>query len=132
MAWTVFGALTTPTLPQLDANFAILTALGPISCTIGGTAGALVLTPINTASPIAAYQQNMPFVGIAAHNNTFTATASVTGIVGTLPIYKDTVSGPVQLSGAGPEIVTGNIILLWFDQALNSNAGGFHLWSQHW
>ena len=33
MTWTTFAALTNPTLPELDANFGILSLLTPIPAT---------------------------------------------------------------------------------------------------
>ena len=124
MAWTTFSNLTQATTVQLDNNLAILTALASITCTVTGT-NSLTLTPVNAAAPIAAYQQMMEFYGIAAATNTGATTVSVVGIAGSFNVYKDTSSGPVLLTGG--EIVQNCEFSLVFDQALNSNAGGFHL-----
>lgn len=123
MAWTTFAALTNPTLPELDANFSTLTYLAPVTCTILGT-NTLTLTAINAGTPIAGYQQNMQLTGIAAATNTTTVVAAL-GALPLLPVYMDTLSGPVALTGG--EIVQNCPLTLFYDQALNSNAGGFHL-----
>src|SRR5215469_12023480 len=124
MACTTFANLTQATTTQLDGNLAILTALAPIACSVTGTNG-LTLTPINAGAAVNAYQQNMQFTGVAAATNTGAVTATVVGIAGALPVYKDGTAGPVPLAGA--EIVANCAFTLLFDQALNSNAGGFHL-----
>jgi len=127
MAWTTFANLTTATTPQLDGNFAILTALAPIQCTVTGSTNALTLTPVNAATPLNTYQTGMQFTGVAIATNTGAATAGVVGFSGTFNIYKDTSGGPVALTGS--EIINLCQFTLSYDQALNSNAGGFHLLS---
>jgi hypothetical protein len=67
----------------------------------------------------------MLFTGIAAATNTSAVTAQVSGISGTPNVYKDTISGPVLLSGG--EIIGLCAFGLFYDQALNAGAGGFHL-----
>lgn len=124
MTWTTFAALTAPTLPELDANLAILSTLTPIPCSVVGT-NSLTLTSTAGAAAISAYANYMTFVGIAANTNNGAVTAAVTGITGTLNVYKDTLSGPVVLTGG--EIVQNTLFILRYDAALNSNAGGFHL-----
>lgn len=118
--------LTNP-LQALDVNFTTFGALVPIPCGISGT-NTLVLTQ-NAAGlvptpTIQGYSTDMLFVGIAASTNTGSTTATV-GSTGTLNVYKDTIAGPVLLSGG--EIVANNAISLRYDAALNSGAGGFHL-----
>jgi hypothetical protein len=126
---TQFENNTQNSLVALDNNFTTFGALVPIPCAIAGT-NALTLTQnaagIVPTPTISAYTTNMLFTGIAASTNTGTATATV-GSVGALNIYKDTVGGPVLLSGG--EIVANNAISLRYDAALNSGAGGFHLTS---
>jgi len=118
--------LTNP-LSALDNNFTTFGALVPIPCSVAGTntltltqnAAGLVPTPT-----IAAYSSNMLFTGVAAATNTGAVTANV-GSVGALPVYKDTQSGPVALTGN--EIIAGCAFSLFYDAALNSGNGGFHL-----
>lgn len=123
MTWTTFAALTAPTLPELDGNFNILSALANISVSIAGT-NTLALTNTNTAGSITAYQQNMRFVGVASATNTGAVTAAF-GSLAALNVYIDSQSGPVALSGG--EIVQNCDVILTYDAALNSGAGGFHL-----
>ena len=127
MTWTTFANLTGPTLPELDANFNILSGLVPIPCIVSGT-NTLVLTSAAGAGTIAAYGQNMVFNGIAAATNTGAATAQA--IIGSttlsaLSIFKDAQNGPIAL--AGSEIVANCAFSLRYDSALNASAGGFHL-----
>jgi hypothetical protein len=116
-------------LSALDNNITTLSAAAPISCAIAGT-NALTLTPnaagLVPSSTLTAYTQNMLFSGVAAGTNTTTTTAAA-GALPALNVYKDSLLGPVLLSGT--EIVIGNAISLRYDAALNSGAGGFHLTS---
>jgi hypothetical protein len=121
--WTTFAALTNPTLPELDANFNILSGLTSIPCTVAGT-NTLTLTNIANSGSIAAYANYMRFSGIAANNNTGATTAKF-GSLAALSVYKDTPAGPVAL--AGNEIVVNNEFTLIYDLALNGGVGGFHL-----
>jgi hypothetical protein len=123
MTWTTFANLTSPTLPELDANFNILSGLAPIPCTIAGT-NALTLTNIASAGAVTAYANYMRFTGIAANTNSGSATAAF-GTLAALNIYKDTPSGPALL--VGNEIVQNNQVTLIYDSALNASVGGFHL-----
>ena len=126
MTWTTFGALTNPTLPELDANLAVLSMLNPIPVTVAGT-NALTLTSTAGATAISAYQNYMTFIGIAANTNNTGVTAAVVGIQSGafLNIYKDSLSGPVLLTGG--ELVQSCAFTLRYDSTLNANAGGFHL-----
>lgn len=116
-------------LVALDSDFTTFGALVQIPCAIAGTnaltftqnAAGLVPTPT-----ISAYTTNMLFSGVAASTNTGAVTATV-GSTGSLPVYKDSPSGPVALTGG--EIVALNAITLRYDAALNSGGGGFHLTS---
>ena len=118
-----FAALTSAVMADLDENFSALGALTPIPCTVAGT-NSLTFTPATNTPTIAAYQNYMPFSGIAANSNTGATTAAIGGLAA-LSIYKDTASGPAVL--AGGEIVAGNVIYLLYDSALASGVGGFHL-----
>lgn len=118
--------LTNP-LAALDNNFTTFGALVPIPCTVAGT-NALTLTQ-NSAGlvptpTISVYSTNMLFTAIATATNTGAVNATV-GSTGVLPVYKDTSAGPVALTGG--EIVNACAFSLWYDPALNSGGGGFHL-----
>lgn len=124
---TQFANDTTPALPELDQNFAAFGRLAPIPCTISGT-NTLSFTQ-NGASQassveLTAYENQVQICGIAAITNTTTATAAV-GTLPQIPIYKDTLAGPVALGGG--EIIAGNSITLRYDSSLNSGNGGWHL-----
>lgn len=123
MTWTTFAALTAPTLPELDGNFNILSALANISVSVAGT-NTLALTNTNTAGSITAYQNNMRFTGVASATNTGSVTAAF-GSLAALNVYVDSQSGPVLLSGG--EIVQNCEFTLTYDSTLNTGAGGFHL-----
>ena len=114
-------------LSALDNNFTTFGALVPIPCGIAGT-NTLVLTQsaagLVPTSTIQGYSTDMLFSGIAASTNTGPVTATV-GSIGVLNVYKDTLAGPVLLTGN--EIIANNAISLRYDAALNSGAGGFHL-----
>lgn len=118
-----FAGLSTALMSDLDVNFAALGNLSIISCTIAGT-NDLVLTPEVNAPTVAAYHRLQCFSGVASITNTGPVTARV-GTLGSHPVYMDTLAGPVLLSNH--EIVAGNFVLLVFDIALNSGAGGFRL-----
>jgi hypothetical protein len=126
MAWTTFAALGAgPATPDmLDGNYSILAVRAPVDCTCSGT-NTLTLVPINGTTGLSTFQFGMQFSAIAAASNTGAATATVTGLTGSFPIYRDNLSGPVPLTGG--EIVIGTLFTLFYDQALNGNAGGFHV-----
>jgi len=128
MAWTTFAALGTgPATPDmLDGNFNILTVRAPFDCTVSGT-NTLTMVPVSGATGLGVFTFGTQFSGIAANSNTGAVTVSVTGFTGSFPVYKDIVGGPAVLTGG--EIVAGTLFTLFFDQALNGNAGGFHLLS---
>lgn len=112
-----------PTGEELDANFAALGALTPIPCTVAGSAS-ITLTPSANVPTVAAYSNYMQFTGVAPSTNIGPVTFQV-GSLAALSGYKDTVAGPVLLTGN--EIIANTKLLLMYDSALNSGAGGFHL-----
>src|SRR5271154_220390 len=116
-------------LIAIDENFITFGALVPIPCGIAGT-NTLTLTQsaigIVPSPAIQGYTTGMFFTGIAAATNTGAVQAQV-GSAGLLNVYKDSLAGPVVLSGN--EIVAACAISLRYDAALNSGAGGFHLTS---
>ena len=119
----LFAAATTATGAQLDADFAALGAFVTVPCAVTGT-NALALTPAAAAPNIGVYANYMLFSGVASATNSSAVTAQVSGLA-SLNVYKDTIAGPAPL--VGNEIVQKNAILLAYDSALNSGAGGFHL-----
>ena len=123
MTWTTFANLTTPTLPELDANLAFLNGLVNIPCTVSGT-NTLTVTPVAGGGTISSYSNYMVLRGIAAATNSGAVTANFAGI-GALNVYKDTPAGPVVLTGN--EIVLNCEFSLIYDSTLNASAGGFHL-----
>src|SRR5215472_3697107 len=118
MAWTTFATLGQgPATPDmLDGNFNILTVRAPVDCTVGGSTNALVLTPTSGLAPLNTFQFGMQFSGIAVASNTGGTTASVTGLAGSFPIYKDISTGSTVLTGG--EIVAGTLFTIFFDPAL--------------
>jgi hypothetical protein len=120
---STFTGNVTPTGEELDANFNALGALTPIPCSVSGT-NAITLTPEANTPTVSAYANYAQFTGVAAGTNTTTVTAQV-GAIPALTVYKDTIAGPVALSGS--EIVQNTKLILMYDSTLNSGAGGFHL-----
>ena len=86
----------------------------------------ITLTQKSNVYTVTAYTNNMQLSGVAAGSNTGPATARL-GALAALNVYKDTGSGPVAL--AGGEIVAGNAFTLLYDSALNTGAGGWHLFT---
>jgi hypothetical protein len=117
-----FTGNTTPTGEQLDADLAALGALTPIPCVVAGSNNISLTPEANTPTP--AYAPYSQYSGIAAATNNGAVTAQV-GSLPSLSVYKDTFVGPVLLTGG--EIVLNTKLLLMYDPALNSGAGGFHL-----
>lgn len=122
----VFAAVTSATGAQLDANFNALGVLVPIPCTVSGT-NTVTMTPATTNTPtVLAYSNYRLFSGVVATSNTGAVTIQV-GSLTALTAYKDSPGGPVAL--AGGELRAGNAFTAEYDSALNSGAGGFHIWS---
>lgn len=122
---TLFAAATQATGQQLDDNLTLISNQAPIPCTAVGT-NTITLAQKSNVYAVTAYTNNMQFSAIAAATNTNAATAAL-GLLGALNIYKDSPAGPVALSGG--EIVIGCAFTLLYDPALNTGAGGFHLFS---
>lgn len=124
---TQFANDTTPALPDLDQNFNAFGVLAPIPCSISGT-NALTFTQNGAGQAasisLTAYQNQVQICGIVAATNTAAATAGC-GVLSQLPIYKDTLAGPIALIGG--EMVVGNSITLRYDSTLNGSNGGWHL-----
>lgn len=119
----VFANQTQPNLEWLDADFNAVGALTTLPCIIAGTNAITLAQTINTPA-ISAYGNYLRFSGIIAVDNTGATTAQV-GSLGALPVYKDTVAGPVALTGG--ELQAGNYAVFTYDSALNSGGGGFHV-----
>ena len=125
MTWTNFASLGVGpgTTPQLDANFAAVSQLLNIPCTVSGT-NTLTLTSTAGTSTLSGYANYMNLSCVAAATNTGSVTANFNGF-GALNIYKDTSTGPQLLTGG--EIVQNCEFTLIYDSALNASAGGFHM-----
>jgi hypothetical protein len=135
-----FYTVSNTFLTDIDQNFAALGALTPIPSTLTGSPSQnfLFLNPSRFSplitNPLQNYQQ---FTFIATQTNTGPVVAQVASVqfpstinptIPAYPVYKDTASGPVPLTGG--EIIAGMPVTLMFDQALNGGAGGFHLGGQ--
>lgn len=122
---TSFSNNTNPTGPELDGNFSAVGVLTTIPCAVTGT-NTLVMTANANTPTISAYSNYLRVSGVAVATNTGATQARV----GTLPllnVYLDTPSGPVAL--VGNEIKINCAFTLMYDSALNSGAGGWHLFS---
>ncbi len=122
---TLFAAVTEATGQQLDDDLTLTSNQAPVPCTATGT-NVITLTQKSNVYTVTAYGNNMQFSAVATGTNTAAATAQL-GSLGALSVYKDTLDGPVALSGF--EIQIGNAFTLMYDAALNSGAGGFHLFT---
>lgn len=118
-----FANETSPDMIELDENFAAVGALTPIPGTISGT-NSITHTPLNDTPTVSAYANYMQFTGIASATNTGAVTFQVAALAA-LAVYKDTIVGPVALTGG--EIVQNTKLILMYDSTLNGGAGGFHL-----
>lgn len=127
MAYSVtFAGLTAPVMTQLDTVFNQVGNLGVIPCAVTGT-NALTMTPTaGRTPPISAYFDNMQVAGIVVTTNTTALTARV-GALAALNVYKDSPSGPVVCSGG--ELIAQCAFTLRYDAALNTGAGGWHLYA---
>ncbi len=121
--WTLFANQTSPNEQNLDYNLSQAVACGFNPCTIVGT-NSLLLSSLITGLSVSAYFNYMGFSGTAVNANTGPVNASYGGL-GVLNCYKDTSTGPLAFSGG--EIQPGNILLFFYDAALNSGVGGFHV-----
>lgn len=123
---TQFENNTTNSLVALDNNFTTVSGQAPIPCTVSGS-NSITLTQNGTgvvpSAALTQYTQGLVFTGIVASSNT-AATQARVGTLALLNVYRDTSSGPVQLSGG--ELISGNAFSLQYDSALNSGNGGFH------
>lgn len=124
---TLFANNAAPTGPELDGNFQAYTPLTTLPCTVSGS-NALTLTPFSGsagATPtFSAYQNYMLFSGVVAISNSAPTTMRV-GALASLKAFKDTASGPVQLSGS--ELIANCAFTALYDSALDSGNGGFHI-----
>ena len=118
-----FSNVTTAQTPWLDQNFNFVGSLVWTPCAVTGT-NTLTFTPAANSPSVTAYSQGLVVAGIAAGANTTSVVANVAG-VGTANVYKDTIAGPVILTGN--EIQPNNQLILTYDPTLNGSAGGFHL-----
>ena len=105
----------------LDQNFSAVGVLGTIPCSVSGT-NTITLSPLANTPTISAYSPYLRLSGIVAVSNTGPVNAAL-GSLGSLPVYKDTSSGPALLVSG--DLPAGNALNLVYDPALGSG-GGFH------
>ncbi len=120
-----FAPVTEATGAQLDADFDAVSALGIIPCTLSGT-NAITFTPAADTPTQSAYANYKQYAGVVVNTTTGATTVRV-GALPFLPLYVDGPSGPV--AAAGGEVAAGNMVVVAYDSALNTGAGGFHLLS---
>lgn len=110
---------------KLDDNFNALGTYATIPCTAAGT-NAITLTPVVGTPTIGSLNQLQSYRFLAAATSTGAVTIQVLAL-GFLPAYYPGVSGPVA-AGTG-NVVIGECYDAIYDVALNSGAGGFHLYN---
>ena len=118
-----FGNVTQAQGAWLDTTFQELGNLDQLIGTASGT-NAIVWTPFGPNPTVAAYYFGQRYAFYSVGSNTSATTFQI-GSLAALPIYRDTVNGPIALVGG--EIHAGNYIVVSYDNALNSGGGGFHL-----
>lgn len=122
-----FANLTAGNNPAsyLDANFAALGAITPIPCSAAGT-NSITLTAAANTPTISAYNQLQAYRFVAANTTSAAATIQL-GALAPLNTYKPSASGPTAT--ASGDIVSGECYDAVYDSALNSGAGGFHVYA---
>lgn len=120
-----FSNNTTPTGPQLDANFAAVGALTVIPCTVAGT-NSLTLTPEADSPAIAAYSNYLRVSGVFGAANNAQMNVQL-GSLTSLPVYVDTPAGPAITTGG--EGVANTAFSMMYNSALNNGNGGWHLFT---
>lgn len=118
MTWTLFGPLSNATGAELDGNFANVALLGAYPSAAVGT-NSITLTPTINAPAITAYQNYQGFTFVVPTNTTGAVTVRV-GALAVLPLYWP--SGTQVGSG---DLTAGQLCLIAYNAALNSNNGGF-------
>jgi hypothetical protein len=121
----IFGPLSAAQMSQLDQNFAALGNLCVIPGTVTGT-NSLVFSPAANTPTIGAYVDNLVFATITVNANSTTMHLQI-GSLASMPVYKDSLNGPILLSGG--EIAAHNYVQFAYDSTLNSGGGGFHVMS---
>lgn len=91
--------------------------------TSGGSSGAYTYTPANTSYPTA-YVTGETYTFIANMDSVGSDTLNINSL-GALGLYKPTTSGPAAISAA--DIKSGAHVMVQYDGALNSSAGGFYV-----
>lgn len=110
---------------KLDDNFNALGKISTVPCTATGT-NAYTLAPAAGSPTVTAYNQLQAFRAVIPATSTGAVTAGQAA-PGLLACYKPSGSGPVA-AGSG-DVVIGECYDFVFDMALNSGAGGFHLYN---
>lgn len=120
---TLFANLTTPTTPELDANFIAYSVFGNIPCAVSGT-NSLTLTQNANTPNLTQLTNYIRFTGVFANSNSGALTLQVAGFPA-LNGYKDSPSGPTAFVGG--ECIIGNAFTAVYDSTLNASAGGYHV-----
>ena len=115
----IFGALTTPSLPNLDSDFTAVTPNVVLACNAAGT-NALTLTPLAGTLSQTAYSDKELFSFIALNTSTASVTAQI-GALGSINLYK---AGGITQAGSG-DIVASQYYIIAYQASLNASAGGF-------
>lgn len=110
---------------KLDDNFNALGTYATVPCTAAGT-NAITLTPVSGTPTIGSLNQLQSYRFLAAATSTSAVTIQVLAL-GFLPAYYPGVSGPVAANSGN--VVIGECYDAIYDVALNSGAGGFHLYN---
>lgn len=112
-------------LSKIDQNFAALGAIATIPGTVTGT-NAIAFTPAALTPTVAAYNQLQAYRFVAAATSSGAVTFQYAALAA-LAAYKAGIAGPVAC-GSG-DIVIGDCYDAVYDLALNSGAGGLHIYN---
>ncbi len=119
---TNFATVTSTTGADLAQVFNEAGFLGTVPCAVMGT-NTLVMTPAVPAPDIV-LQPLLRVCGLVQITNTGAVTANAANL-GPFPVYKDSPTGPVLLTGN--EMIANNYFTLAFDPSVNGGNGGWHL-----
>ena len=119
-----FANLTAPEMQFLDENFAAVAALGIIPCSAAG-GNSVVLTGLDDTPSLAAYADFQQFSFLAPAAPTGDVTVQFTGL-GALKLF---VAGSTTNQVTAGAYVSGSLLVVGYNAALDSAAGGFVLLS---
>lgn len=118
----IFAGDTTAYGAYLDANFAVVGAMGITPCTAVGT-NTITLTPAPGTPTVGSYANYQVFGFIAAASTTGSVTVAVGGL-GAFPVYQ---TGSATAQAGSGALTIGVYYQIAYNSALNGALGGFQI-----